>query len=160
MNARRSGIIIRIPSDPPSTETAITVQRFMSKPTSITAGMAMPTPKAIDSPAEPVVCTMLFSRIVARRKPNIREKRRKRVIESTATGNRGRDGHAHLQHQVQRRGPEDDPQHGPHDHGRESELGLHDLVGHIGLVTSRRRPLRTGWTAGQPTLPSSRFSRC
>ena len=95
----------------------------MSKPKSIKAGMVTPTPKAIDSPAEPVVCTMLFSRIVARRTPKIRENSRNRVIESTATGNRGRDGHAHLQHQVQRRGPEDDSQHGPHQHGREVNSG-------------------------------------
>ena len=58
----------------------------ISKPSSITAGMVTPTPKAIDSPAEPVVCTMLFSRIVARRTPKTREKTRNSVIESTATG--------------------------------------------------------------------------
>ena len=52
----------------------------------MTAGMVTPTPKAIDSPAEPVVCTMLFSRIVARRKPAIRENKRNSVIDSTATG--------------------------------------------------------------------------
>ena len=52
----------------------------------MTAGMVTPTPKAIDSPAEPAVCTMLFSRIVARRKPNTRVKRRNSVIERTATG--------------------------------------------------------------------------
>ena len=69
MKARRSGIIMKMPRAPPSTETAMTVQIFMSKPTSMTAGIVTPTPKAIDSPAEPVVCTMLFSRIVARRKP-------------------------------------------------------------------------------------------
>ena len=48
--------------------------------------MAAPTPKAIDSPAEPAVWTMLFSRIVAGRKPNARERPRKIVIASTATG--------------------------------------------------------------------------
>ena len=42
--------------------------------------MVVATPKAIDSPAEPVVWTMLFSRIVAR--PSTR----KSVIESTAIG--------------------------------------------------------------------------
>src|SRR5215470_2767523 len=50
------------------------------------AGMVTPTPKAIDSPAEPVVCTMLFSRMVARRKPNDLEKARNRVMDSTAMG--------------------------------------------------------------------------
>jgi hypothetical protein len=49
------------------------------------AGIVTPTPKAIDSPAEPAVCTMLFSRIVASRRPNF-ENSRKRVMEMTATG--------------------------------------------------------------------------
>ena len=49
------------------------------------AGMVTPRPKAIDSPAEPAVCTMLFSRIVESRRPNF-ESRRKIVIEITATG--------------------------------------------------------------------------
>ncbi len=86
MNARRSGIIIRMPSNPPSTDTVITRIQCISKPSSNSAGMVTPTPKAIDSPAEPVVCTMLFSRIVARRKPNACEKARNSVIDSTAMG--------------------------------------------------------------------------
>ena len=49
------------------------------------AGIVTPTPKAIDSPAEPAVCTMLFSRIVASRTPNF-DSSRKSVIEMTATG--------------------------------------------------------------------------
>ena len=52
----------------------------ISIPSSRNTGIVVATPKAIDSPAEPVVCTMLFSRIVGR------PKTRKRVIESTATG--------------------------------------------------------------------------
>jgi hypothetical protein len=48
--------------------------------------MVTPTPKAIDSPAEPAVCTVLFSRIVARRLPSARLTARSTVIESTATG--------------------------------------------------------------------------
>ena len=48
--------------------------------------MAAPTPKAIDSPAEPAVCTTLFSRIVARRMPKACDSPRKIVIASTATG--------------------------------------------------------------------------
>ncbi len=86
MKARRSGIIIKMPSNPPRIDTTITRQMLMSKPKSISAGMVTPTPKAIDSPADPVVCTMLFSKIVAGRKPNMREKARNSVIESTATG--------------------------------------------------------------------------
>ena len=49
------------------------------------AGMVTPRPKAIDSPAEPAVCTVLFSRIVASRPPSF-ERRRNSVIEMTATG--------------------------------------------------------------------------
>ncbi len=86
MKARRSGIIIRMPSTPPRIETTIVRPMSMSKPNSISAGIVTPTPKAIDSPAEPVVCTMLFSKIVAGRKPNSREKSRNSVIDSTATG--------------------------------------------------------------------------
>ena len=58
----------------------------MSYPRIMSAGIVTPTPKAIDSPAEPAVWTMLFSRIVALRVPKIREKARKSVIDSTATG--------------------------------------------------------------------------
>src|SRR6478672_10671399 len=50
------------------------------------AGMVTPTPKAIDSPAEPVVWTILFSRIVARRMRVTAEKARKSEIERTAMG--------------------------------------------------------------------------
>src|SRR3954466_14896280 len=52
----------------------------------MSGGIAAPTPKAIDSPAEPAVWTILFSRIVARRVPNARDRPRKIVIASTATG--------------------------------------------------------------------------
>ena len=49
------------------------------------AGIVTPTPKAIDSPAEPAVCTMLFSRMVASRPPSF-DSSRNSVIEMTATG--------------------------------------------------------------------------
>ena len=49
------------------------------------AGIVTPRPKAIDSPADPAVWTMLFSRMVASRRPNL-ERRRNSVIEMTATG--------------------------------------------------------------------------
>ena len=86
MNARRSGIIIRMPSTPPRTETIMTRTGSMSYPRIIKAGIVAPTPKAIDSPADPAVWTMLFSRIVARRVPKAFEAARKIVIASTATG--------------------------------------------------------------------------
>ncbi len=50
------------------------------KPRNTSAGSVKMTPAATDSPAEPVVCTMLFSRIVAL--PSARS----RLIESTAIG--------------------------------------------------------------------------
>jgi hypothetical protein len=44
------------------------------------AGIVTPSPNAMDSPAEPAVWTMLFSRMVASRRPNF-ENRRKNVID-------------------------------------------------------------------------------
>ena len=85
MSARRSGIIIRMPSSPPSIATSSTRVTSRSKPRIMIAGIVTPTPNAIDSPADPAVCTMLFSRIVASRPPNF-ENNRKSVIEITATG--------------------------------------------------------------------------
>ena len=49
------------------------------------AGMVTPTPNAIDSPADPAVCTILFSRIVASFMPSLLSMRNS-VIEITATG--------------------------------------------------------------------------
>ena len=86
MSARRSGIIIRMPSAPPRTATNITRVSSKSKPSIMMAGMVTPTPKAIDSPAEPAVWAMLFSRIVASPVPNNLEASRNSVSEMTATG--------------------------------------------------------------------------
>ncbi len=86
MNARRKGIIIKMPSKPPRQPTVITRMIVMSCPNSSRAGIVTPSPKAIDSPAEPVVCTMLFSKIVAGRKRNTLDSTRNSVIDSTATG--------------------------------------------------------------------------
>ena len=65
MCVRRSGTIIRMPSKPPNTPTSITRVYSRSKPRIRIAGIVMPTPNAIDSPAEPAVCVMLCSRMVA-----------------------------------------------------------------------------------------------
>ena len=70
------------------------------------AGIVTPTPKAIDSPAEPAVCTMLFSRIVASRAPSLREDAEQRDRDD-GDGNRGADRQADLQHEVERRRAED-----------------------------------------------------
>ena len=67
-------------------ETKITRVTSISKPNSISAGIVTPTPKAIDSPADPAVCVMLFSRIVALRSPKAMLIARNSVIDSTATG--------------------------------------------------------------------------
>src|SRR6185503_2478706 len=85
MSARLRGIIIRIPRRPPSTATSITRDSSKSNPRIKIAGIVTPIPNAIDSPADPAVWTMLFSRIVASRNPNF-ENTRKRVMEITATG--------------------------------------------------------------------------
>ena len=62
MSARRSGIIIRIPISPPSTATSMTRAISRSNPRIMIAGIVTPRPNAIDSPADPAVCTILFSR--------------------------------------------------------------------------------------------------
>ncbi len=49
------------------------------------AGIVTPRPKASDSPADPAVWTMLFSRMVASRPPAF-DSRRNSAIEITATG--------------------------------------------------------------------------
>ena len=70
ISVRRSGIIIRMPSRPPSTPTSSTREISRSKPRIRIAGIVTPRPKASDSPAEPAVCAMLFSRIVDSRAPS------------------------------------------------------------------------------------------
>ncbi len=82
---RRIGIIIRMPSRPPSTPTSITREISRSKPRIIIAGIVTPRPKASDSPAEPAVCVMLFSRMVDSRPP-IFLNMPNRVMAITATG--------------------------------------------------------------------------
>ena len=56
-----------------------------SKPRKMRAGMVKITPPAIDSPADPAVWTILFSRIEAR-EPSARDSARKTVMETTAIG--------------------------------------------------------------------------
>jgi hypothetical protein len=50
------------------------------------AGMVAPTPKAMDSPADPAVWAMLFSSTVASRPPKNLAQSRNNVSEITATG--------------------------------------------------------------------------
>ena len=49
------------------------------------AGIVTPMPNASDSPAEPAVCVMLFSRMVASRTPTF-DSPRNNASEMTATG--------------------------------------------------------------------------
>ncbi len=77
----RSGIIIRIPSSP-----AVAAIRKMrnplgSKPRKSSAGTVKTMPAANESPAEPIVCTTLFSNTVPRLKTP-----RSTAIDSTAAG--------------------------------------------------------------------------
>src|SRR5215472_1023470 len=82
INWRLSGIIKSTPNHPPSSASGKIRQNVNSDPNpkKINAGIVNITPAASDSPADPVVCTILFSRIVER--PNAR----RMLIESTAIG--------------------------------------------------------------------------
>ena len=52
------------PRMPPTTATTATLPMVRSYPSRRMAGRVKTMPAAMDSPAEPVVCTMLFSRMV------------------------------------------------------------------------------------------------
>ena len=116
----------------------------MSKPRSIRAGIVTPTPNAIDSPAEPVVWTMLFSRIVAGRvrSDNAEERdRRARRPESTPT----RSCRPRARGTATRR-REDDAQDRPEQNGRPGQLGHLDIRGDVGPVdgAGQNRDPRSG----------------
>ncbi len=68
------------PSHPPNKASAKIRKLCRSNPRKINAGSVKITPEAIDCPAFPVVCTILFSRIEAR--PNAR----RIEIDSTEIG--------------------------------------------------------------------------
>src|SRR5216684_911573 len=82
INCRRSGTMNSTPSQPPKSAIGKIRQNVNSDPNprKISAGKVNITPAASDSPADPVVCTMLFSRIVER--PNAR----RMLIDSTEIG--------------------------------------------------------------------------
>ena len=86
------------------------------KPRKISAGSVKMTPPATDSPAEPVVCTMLFSRIVAR--PSARS----RLMREHRDGDRRGDGQAGAQADVDGDRAEDDPEDRAEEHRLEGEL--------------------------------------
>jgi hypothetical protein len=70
----------RTPSTPPRSASMKMRAYSSSKPRKMSAGSVKMTPEATDSPADPVVCTMLFSRMVAR--PSARRSE----IDSTEIG--------------------------------------------------------------------------
>ena len=80
MSCRRSGIMKSTPSMPPMMASSRMRVYSSWNPRKISAGRVKITPPATDSPAEPVVCTMLFSRMVAR------PMARSRLMERTAIG--------------------------------------------------------------------------
>src|SRR6266849_7917492 len=82
MSCRRSGTMKSTPSHPPRRASGKIRQKVNSepKPRKMRAGMVNMTPAASDSPAEPVVWTMLFSRMVER------PKARRILMESTEMG--------------------------------------------------------------------------
>ena len=73
MRLRRNGTRNSTPRIPPTMPMAVTVVHGSSYPSSRNAGRVKAMPAAIDSPAEPVVCTRLFCRIVAGWTPNARD---------------------------------------------------------------------------------------
>src|SRR5579872_7343810 len=80
MSWRRSGIMNSTPSHPPINARKKTPQYSSGNPRKISAGRVKITPPAMDSPAEPVVWTILFSRMLTL------PKARRMLIESTAMG--------------------------------------------------------------------------
>ena len=80
ISARRSGIIINTPINPPAIARMATRPMSRSYPINRIAGIVKTTPAETESAAEPVVCTMLFSRMVER------PSQRKIVIDRTAMG--------------------------------------------------------------------------
>ena len=97
-----------------------------SKPRKISAGSVKITPPATDSPAEPVVWTMLFSRIVAR------PRARSRLIERTAIGMEAATVRPGAQADVDGDRAEDDPEErSPSMTARAVNSGGFCAVGHV-----------------------------
>src|SRR5688500_2546981 len=89
---------------PPHSDSSSVRVQSISKPSSTSAGSVKATPAAIDSPAEPVVCTTVFSRMEA-------------WAEGEVDGGRA----------------EDQPEKGAESDGAERELGNVRVVGDVRL---------------------------
>ena len=85
------------------------------------AGIVTPRPKAIDSPAEPAVCTMLFSRMVASRSPNFGKKPEERD-RNDRDRNRRADRQTDFKHEIKRRRAEDHPEQRADDERQRRQL--------------------------------------
>jgi hypothetical protein len=116
--ARQSGlvameIIMRIPSKAPSNPTRHHT-RYLQVKTENSKGQCIvtPRPKAIDSPPEPAVCTMLFSKIVASLPP-ILGPQSKKCQRNHRHWYRSADCNANHQNQVQRGSPKMTPRSVP-----------------------------------------------
>ena len=119
------------------------------KPRNISAGMVKITPAATDSPAEPVVCTMLFSRIVDR--PNAR----RMLIESTAMGIEAETVSPARKPDVYRNGAEQDAEQRTEHHGAQAEFA--DVLLRRPRRGGIRPAVRSNSTAWFPRLPPWRF---
>ena len=71
----------------------------------------------MDSPAEPAVCTMLFSRMVASRPPANFGPEPEQRQRNHGDRNGRADGDPDLEHEVKRRGPENDAEQRPQNKG-------------------------------------------
>ena len=84
MNTRRNAMVKIVPKTPPKIATQNTVTKFISsaKPITSNAGMVKIMPAASDSPADVIVWTALFSRIVT----SLNFNKRSTNIDITAAG--------------------------------------------------------------------------
>ena len=102
---------------PPQSESSSVRVQSISKPSRTRAGRVKATPAAIDSPAEPVVCTTVFSRIEARPPRQLREGAEDRDGEDGDRHRRG-DGQPDAQGQVDGGGAEDEAEERAQDDAR------------------------------------------
>ena len=136
MRYRRSGIIIRTPRIPPQSARRRVRVQSISNPMSTRAGRVKATPAAIDSPADPVVCTTVFSRIEAR-PPSTCENARKRVIEMTAIGTEAETVRPTLRARYTEEAPKTRPSREPIARARRVSSGRRASSGTKGLKAGR-----------------------
>ena len=136
------------PSHPPISARKKTRQYsvFSEKPMKISAGKVKITPAATDSPAEPVVCTMLFSRIVDL--PNAR----RMEIDSTEIGIDAETVSPARKPDVHGNRAEQRAENRAQNHRAPTELRQRARLVHV-RTKLRRRRRRTPGFIGQETPP-------